>query len=408
MKRSIPSPAGGRRAMLSSGRALSGVAAAVSFAGLLVLLSPPARAQTAPAPAAAESNTVIPHAPYPVSARARALHATIPVADLHADPLLSNRDLLQRSTHGHIDIPRLQDGGFALQDFSVVTKSPRGSNYVQTSADAPDDMTDRIKRDGWPPRTWNSILQRALFLADKLKDLEKRSGGAVRVVRTKADLRRARQDHVIAGILLSEGAHPLEGKLSNVQVMYDAGFRVLGLTHFFDNEVGGSLHGVSQAGLTAFGRQVIPEAEAKGMIIDVAHASEATVRDTLAISKRPVILSHTGVKGYCDTPRNVSDATLKAIADRGGLIGVGYWDAAVCKPTMKNVTEAITYAVKLLGPEHVALGSDFDGGTVTPFDASEMPALTSALLDAGLDEKTVRLVMGENAMRFFSTYLPGQ
>ena len=230
----------------------------------------------------------------------------------------------------------------------------------------------------------------------------------MRIVRTKADLRRTLHDHVIAGILLSEGAHPLEGKLSNVKVMYDAGFRVLGLTHFFDNEVGGSLHGGVQAGLTAFGREVIPRAEAKGMIIDVAHASEATVRDTLAISKRPLILSHTGVKGYCDTPRNVSDATLKAIADHGGLIGIGYWDAAVCKPTMKNVTEAIVYAVKLLGPEHVALGSDFDGGVPMPFDSSEMPALTSALLDAGLDEKTVRMVMGGNAIRFFSTYLPGK
>ncbi len=387
-------------------RVVGGVAVTSLVAALSVSISSPAQAQT-PAPPT-ESNAVIPHEAYPVSARARALHATIPVADLHADPLLSNRDLLQRGTHGHVDIPRLQEGGYALQAFSVVTKSPRGTNYVKTSADAPDDLTDRIKRDGWPPRTWNSILQRALYLADKLKDLEKRSGGAVRVVRTKADLRKARQDHVIAGILLSEGAHPLEGKLANIQVMYDAGFRVLGLTHFFDNEVGGSLHGVSQSGLTPFGRQVIPQAEAKGMIIDVAHASEATVRDTLAIAKRPVIVSHTGVKGYCDTPRNVSDATLKAIADRGGLIGIGYWDAAVCKPTMKNDTEAIIYAVKLLGPEHVALGSDFDGGTVTPFDASEMPALTSALLDAGLDEKTVKMVMGENAVRFFSTHLPGK
>ncbi|MBS0363544.1 MAG: dipeptidase [Proteobacteria bacterium] len=377
------------------------------IAAALAASSSPAAAQAPQVQApTADGNAVIPHAPYPVSARAKALHATIPVADLHADALLSNRDLLQRGTHGHVDIPRLQEGGFALQGFSVVTKSPRGTNYVQTSADAPDDMTDRIKRDGWPPRTWNSILQRALYLADRLKDLEKRSHGAVRVVRSKADLRKARQDRAIAGILLSEGAHPLEGKLENIQVMYDAGFRILGLTHFFDNEVGGSLHGVSQSGLTPFGRQVIPQAEAKGIIIDVAHASEATVRDTLAIAKRPVILSHTGVKGYCDTPRNISDATMKAIADHGGLVGIGYWDAAVCKPTMKNVTEAIVYAVKLLGPEHVALGSDFDGGTVTPFDASEMPALTSALLDAGLDEKTVRLVMGENAIRFFSTYLP--
>jgi microsomal dipeptidase-like Zn-dependent dipeptidase len=383
--------------------AVGGAMAATAIAASLLSLSAPARADE---PLVTDQvNKVIPHAPYPVSARAKALHATIPVADLHADPLLWKRDLVKRNDIGHIDIPRLQEGGYALQLFSVVSKSPKGENYVKNTGDT-DGLTDRIKRDGWPPRTWNSILQRARYLADKLRDVQARSHGAVRVVRTREELRRARQDHVIAGILLSEGAHPLEGKIANIQVMYDAGFRVLGLTHFFDNEVAGSLHGVSQSGLTPFGREVIPRAEAKGMVIDVAHASEATVRDTLAIAKRPIILSHTGVKGYCDTPRNVSDATLKAIADHGGLVGIGYWDAAVCKPTLKNVTEAIVYAVKLLGPEHVALGSDFDGGVPMPFDSSEMAALTSSLLDAGLDEKTVRMVMGENAVRFFSTYLP--
>ena len=344
-----------------------------------------------------------------MSARAKALHATIPVADLHADPLLWKRDLIVRNKIGHIDFPRLKEGGYALQLFSVVSASPNGANYVKSSmANDGDVMADRARREHWPRRTWDSVLQRALYGADKLKDFEKRSNGALRIVRTKGDLRRALHDHVLAGILLSEGAHPLEGKLSNIPVMYDAGFRVLGLQHFFDNDLGGSLHGESQGGVTPFGKSVIPRAEKQGMIIDVAHSSEAVVRDTVAIAKRPIILSHTGIKGYCDTPRNVSDATLKAVADHGGLIGVGYWDAAVCQPTMKNVTEAIVYAVKLLGPEHVALGSDFDGGVPMPFDSSEMPALTSSLLDAGLDEKTVRLVMGENAIRFFSAYLPGK
>jgi microsomal dipeptidase-like Zn-dependent dipeptidase len=376
-------------------------AALISFAPLL-----PARADEPKDPNPDSVNRVIPHAPYPVSERAKALHATIPVADLHADALLWNRDLLKRNNIGHVDIPRLQEGGFALQDFSVVSKMPKSANYVRTVAGNDDTMADRARREHWPRRTWNSVLQRALYLASKLEGFEKHSHGAVRIVRTKGDLRRALHDHVIAGVLLSEGAHPLEGKLSNIKVMYDAGFRVLGLQHFFDNELGGSLHGESHGGLTPFGKAVIPRAEAQGMIIDVAHSSEAVVFDTLAIAKHPIILSHTGVKGYCDTPRNVSDATLKAIADHGGLVGIGYWDAAVCEPTMKNVTEAIVYAVKLLGAEHVALGSDFDGGVPMPFDSSEMAALTSALLDAGLEEKAVRLVMGENAIRLFSTYLP--
>lgn len=382
--------------------AAGGVAMTAMVAAAVISFSPSVRAQER----MDVVNTVIPHAPYPVSAKAKALHATIPVADLHADPLLSNRDLTVRGTTGHVDFPRLKEGGFALQDFSVVSASPNGANYVKSSMANGDAMRDRAISNHWPPNTYDSILNRALYLADKLKGFEKRSNGTMRIVRTKGDLKRAMHDHVLAGILLSEGAHPLEGKLSNIPVMYDAGFRVLGLTHFFDNDVGGSLHGESQGGLTEFGKKVVPAAEKKGMIIDLAHASEAVVRDTVAISKRPVIVSHTGVKGYCDTPRNVSDDTLKLIASHGGLIGIGYWDAAVCKPEMKNVVEALNYAVKLLGPDHVALGSDFDGGIPMPFDASEMAGLTSALLDSGMDEKTVRKVMGENAIRFFSTYLP--
>lgn len=387
---------------------LGGLGVTATLAASLIYLSPPVSAQEAKEPEANPDlvNSVIPHAPYPVSARAKALHATIPVSDLHADPLLWNRNLLVRNNIGQVDFPRLKEGGYALQLFSVVSASPRGANYVKSSMANGDAMEDRARRDGWPPKTYKSVLNRALYLADKLKDFERRSNGAVRIVRTKGDLQKAVNDHVIAGILLSEGAHPLEGKLSNVPVMYNAGFRVLALTHFFDNQVGGSLHGESQSGLTPFGKQVIPAAEKQGLVIDLAHASEATVFDTLKIAKRPVIVSHTGVKGYCDTPRNVSDKALKAVADAGGLVGIGYWDAAVCQPTLKNSTEAIVYAVKLLGPEHVALGSDFDGGVPMPFDSSEMAALTSSLLDAGLDEKTVRMVMGENAIRFFSTYLP--
>ena len=394
--------------MKSLRRALCGIATTATIAASFVSLAAPAHAAGERPPTPDSVNRVIPHAPYPVSARAKALHATIPVADLHADPLLWNRDLLIRNNVGHIDIPRLEEGGFALQDFSVVSKSPRSANYVKTDAGDGDVMADRARREHWPRKTWNSVLQRALYGADKLKGIEKRSHGRLRIVRTKGDLRQALHDHVIAGVLLSEGAHPLEGKLSNIKVMYDGGFRVLGLQHFFDNELGGSLHGESHGGLTPFGKAVIPRAEKQGLIIDVAHSSEAVVFDTVAIAKRPIIVSHTGLKGYCDTPRNVSDAALKAVADHGGLIGVGYWDAAVCEPTMKNVTEAIVYAVKLLGPEHVALGSDFDGGVPMPFDASEMAGLTSSLLDAGLDEKTVKMVMGENAIRFFSTYLPSK
>ena len=142
------------------------------------------------------------------------------------------------------------------------------------------------------------------------------------------------------------------------------------------------------------------------MILDVAHSSEAVVRDALALTAAPVIVSHTGFRGHCDSPRNLPDALMKEIAARGGLIGVGFWDGAVCEASVEEIAEALVYAVDLIGAERVALGSDFDGATTVPFDASEAAVLTEALLKAGLDEAAIRAVMGENAIRFFSERLP--
>ena len=159
----------------------------------------------------------------------------------------------------------------------------------------------------------------------------------------------------------------------------------MGLQHFFDNELGGSLHGVSGAGLTEFGKAAVDRAVEKGMIIDLAHSSEATARDVLARSSKPVIVSHTGLKGHCDTARNISDDLMKAIAAHGGLIGAGFWREAACATSPEGIAEQIVYAVNLLGAGHVALGSDFDGTVTTALDASELAALTEALMDAGLD-----------------------
>ncbi|HKX56693.1 MAG TPA: membrane dipeptidase, partial [Xanthomonadales bacterium] len=196
----------------------------------------------------ARLNVVLPHEPYQPSAAAQALQDTLRLADLHADPLLWKRDIVKRNTRGHTDIPRLIEGGFVLQVFSVVSKSPKNTNYVK-NADDSDAMTMAAIVSGWPMRTWHSVIERALYLAWKLEDAAERSDGAMRVVGSKAELQAALDDRVLAGILLSEGGHPLEGDMANLQRMYDAGFRVLGLQHFFDNELGGSLHGVNHSGL---------------------------------------------------------------------------------------------------------------------------------------------------------------
>jgi len=142
------------------------------------------------------------------------------------------------------------------------------------------------------------------------------------------------------------------------------------------------------------------------MLIDLAHSSPATLRDVTAMATRPVIVSHTGVRGTCNNNRNLSDSELRAVAQTGGLIGIGYWETAVCGRDAGAVAKAILYTVKIVGVEHVALGSDFDGGTTMPFDVTGIPLITEALAKDGLSERDIRLVMGENVVRVLSQSLP--
>ena len=180
----------------------------------------------------------------------------------------------------------------------------------------------------------------------------------------------------------------------------------MGLTHFFDNRLGGSLHGISGEGLTPFGRDVVREAERRRMVVDIAHASPARVEDVLAMSGRPVILSHGGFKGVCDSARKFDADLMVKLAEHGALIGVGFWDGAVCDYSPEGVVAAIRYGIDLLGVDHIALGSDYDGATRVLFDAGELAILTQTMLDAGFEEEEIRKVMGENAVNFFLAQLP--
>ena len=177
-------------------------------------------------------------------------------------------------------------------------------------------------------------------------------------------------------------------------------------THFTDTEIAGSASGLSRAGLTELGRQWVRSMEAKNMLIDLAHASPATVMDVAAMARKPVVVSHTGVKGTCNNNRNLSDDELRAVARTGGVIGIGYWETAVCGTDALAVARAIRYAVKVAGAEHVALGSDFDGATTMPFDVTGVPLITDALRNSGLSEHDIRLIMGENVVRVLLETLP--
>ncbi|MBB2495696.1 dipeptidase [Aquipseudomonas ullengensis] len=355
-------------------------------------------------------NTVATPAPYPASESAEKLHQTLFVADLHDDALLWQRDLLARHNYGHADLPRLLEGHVGLQVFATVTKTPRGLNYESNGADS-DNITLLIMAQRWPRATWNSLLERALYQGQKLQKAADDSHGRMVLVRTRGDLETFigawQQDpQRLAAVLATEGLHPLEGKLENVDRLYDAGFRITGLTHFFDNELGGSAHGLQKGGITPFGRDVVARLEQKGMLIDLAHASKPLIDDVLAIATRPLLVSHTGVAGTCPGTRNLSDDHLKRIAATGGLIGIGYWDAAVCDTSVGAIVRAIRYAADKVGVEHVALGSDFDGTVHAPFDTSGLAQLTEGLQRAGFKRGEIAAIMGGNVQRLLLASLP--
>lgn len=360
-------------------------------------------------------NPVAPHEPWPVSPSAQALHDRLIIGDLHADALLWDRDLTRRHDRGHVDLPRLREGNVAFQVFTTVTKSPSGLNYDHNSASARDNITALFIGQLRPPRAWFDLTERALVQAEALERIEATNPELLRVVRTVDDIDdvlrlRAKGQEIVGAILGAEGGHALSGDPGNLDRLYDAGFRLIGLTHFFDNELGGSLHGEDSAenGLSDFGRKVVRGMVERGMIIDLAHASVRMARDVLRITDVPVIVSHTGIYGHCPSRRNFPDDLMRDIAATGGVIGIGYWADVTCDDTPKGIADAIVAAIALVGEDHVALGSDFDGAVRTSLDTSELAALTQALMDRGLSETTIAKVMGGNMLRVMREVLPQQ
>jgi len=349
-------------------------------------------------------------APEPVPRAAQALHARLFIADLHADPLLWNRDLTVRTDHGHIDLPRLQEGNIALQVFGVVTKVPRTLSYDRND-DRSDLITPLAMAQRWPMATWSSLPARALYQARKLSHFAQAAQGQLVIIRTAKDLsefivQRKQHPELVAGLLAMEGLHALEGRLENLEVFFQAGFRMMAPAHFFDNEIGGSAHGMHKGGLTDLGRRAIARMEEMGVIVDVAHAAPQTIDDILARAHKPVISSHTGVQGTCPGNRNLSDAHLRGIARTGGVVGIGLWEGAVCGPEVRATARAMRYAADLIGVEHDALGSDFDGAITAPIAANEMAQVTAALMEEGFSEAEIAKIMGGNVLRVLLAALP--
>lgn len=339
----------------------------------------------------------------PVTAEAQKLHDSLMIVDLHSDTLLWKRKITDSSDYGQVDLARMQAGNVGLQIFSSVTKTPRGQNYDSNSADT-DNITMLTVAQLQPPRTWTSLLQRQLWHATKLDRAVTASKGALTTIDSAGDvdaltLARSKPEKPIGVIFSAEGLQTLGGKRENLDTLYDAGMRMAGLVHFFDNKLAGSMHGEEKGGLTDFGRQIIRDMEDKGMIVDIAHSSHKAVADILAMARRPVVSSHGGVQAVCGENRNLTDAEIRGVAATGGVIGLGYWDGAMCGTDPKTVAQSVKHVRDLVGIEYAALGSDFDGAVTTRFDASGIVHITQALMQAGFTEAEIRAVMGGNALR---------
>ena len=224
------------------------------------------------------------------------------VADLHADSLLWGRDLLVRGDRGHVDVPRLIEGNVALQVLAASTKSPRHLN-IERNDDRTDDVILLALALGWPPATWRSLLARALHLAPPggraWPPVGRPAHGSSGPGRTSPRYVAARRERpaITAGLLVDRGRPRARRRSGQRRGVADAGFRMMSPSHFFDNAFGGSAHGIEKGGLTERGREMVERMEARRMLVDVAHASAATIDDVLAMATRPVVASHTGVRG---------------------------------------------------------------------------------------------------------------
>ncbi len=313
------------------------------------------------------------------------LHFDAIVVDGHCDTLgavlRGERTLGERSDRGHVDLPRLRAGGVTAQIFACFVP------------------VDEYRR---------GAARHAMQRMDMLHQALEAHPDELLLATGAADIRRAKAEGKVAGILGLEGAEPLEGSLEVLHCLYRLGVRNMGLTWNFRNEVAdGVMEGHEARGLTPFGVQVVEACNRLGILIDVSHLAPAGLEDVLRVSQHPVIASHSNAAALHPHERNLTDSQIEAIASHGGLIGVTFVTEFLAprgqRVTVEHVLDHIDYLVRSAGPDHVMLGSDFDGATMPKGleDAAHYPALTAGMLARGHAESTVRQVLGLNFLRVF-------
>ncbi len=323
----------------------------------------------------------------PVSGAALALHGRAIVCDGHCDTILElehqKRSLGQRSNQGHVDLPRLLEGGVTAQLFAL---------FVE---------------DAYLP---GEAVRRTLQLLDRFYQEIEANAGRIFLATCAADVRRAKAEGQVAALLGIEGGEALEGDLAALRVYYRLGVRLLTLTWNRRNALAdGGREARTGGGLTNLGVEAVQEMNRLGMLVDIAHLAPAGVRDVLQVSQAPIVASHANARAVHDHRRNLSDEQARAVADKGGLIGVTFVPSFIDpqNPSLERLVDHVVHLLQVAGEDHVGVGSDFDGfgfgGPAEQFqdipDVSHLPRLTAALLRRGLSERVVEKVLGENFLR---------
>ena len=364
-----------------------------------------------------------------ISGRARKLHFSSLVLDTHDDTtqrfFAKSYDIGKRNPDGHVDIPRMRDGGMNAIFFSIwIDGRTLGPAAVQKALDQIDAVHENVGR-----------YSKELVFA-----------------RTAGEVRRARAQGKIAALIGLEGGHMIGNDISVLRMLGDLGVRYMTLTHFYNNEwADSSTARPAHNGLTDFGKAVVREMNRQGILVDISHVSDKTFYDALEVSRAPLIASHSSCRAISDHPRNMTDQMIKDLASKGGIIQINYeksfldqaykdaYDKATggvvasidqihkacgddtecaSRETAKlerllteqgklphvsweKIIEHIDHAVKLAGPDHVGLGSDFDGANMPDGmeDCSKLPKITEALLRKGYSEVDIRKILGLNLLR---------
>lgn len=325
------------------------------------------------------------------SAEARALHAEVPPIDLHADPLLwarlvgydLNREhkppLPQARFGGHVDVPRLRQGGVGAQMFGLVSLP----------------VLDR---------DWEAVCHRQI---DLLEQAIAASSGQLQLARSAAEVETIAASGGIAALLCIEGAHALRGDLAALQRFAARGVRALGLLHFSANECGAPSAGWrsdERVGLTPFGVDVVQRCEELGVLVDLAHINKKGFMEACALATKPLLVSHTGISGVHSLWRNVDDEQLRAVATKGGAVGVIFCPYYLGKDGIDAVVDHLEHVVRVAGEDTPALGSDWDGfirPTVGLEEASKLPQLTDAMLRRRMPRRVIEKILRHNAQRVF-------